>query len=140
MPERDLRIDRRMTYGDLRRYADTLDVTVCSDRLPAGVNGVYDEQTKTIVIDRSLRYTQKRCTLVHELVHWSYFDSSCVGLASTKAETRTRRLTARTLVPGKYLDMLGSEYDGEPALIANELNVTVGVLEDYWRLVYSRSD
>lgn len=140
MPERDLDIDPRMTYGDLRRYADTLDVTVCSGTLPKGVNGVYDESTGTIVIDRTLRYTQKRCTLVHELIHWSYHDLSCRPAMSSKAECRTRRLTAQTLVTGKYLDMLGDEYEGQPALIANDLNVTVSVLEDYWKLVYQRHE
>lgn len=138
MPERDLQIDPRMTYGDLRRYADTLDVTVCSDILPDGVNGLYDETTRTILIDRSLRYTQKRCTLVHELVHWSYSDRFCRPSLSMKAESRTKRITAQTLVPGKYLDLLGAEYDGEASLIAADLDVTVGILEDYRKLVLPR--
>ncbi len=136
MPGRDLSVDPGMTYGDLRRYADTLDVEVCSDILPRGVDGVYDEETRMIVIDRTLRYTQKRCTLVHELVHWSYHDRSCAPGLDAKAECRTRRLTAQMLVPGKYLDMLGDEYEGDETHIANDLNVTVGVLRDYVRLVY----
>lgn len=138
MPERDLSLDYRMTYGDLRRYTDTLDVEVCSDILPRGVNGIYDEFTRMIIIDRTLRYTQKRCTLVHELMHWSYYDLACSPGLDVKAECRTRRLTAQVLVPGKYLDMLGDEYEGQPALIANDLNITVSVLEDYWKLVYPR--
>jgi Zn-dependent peptidase ImmA (M78 family) len=138
MPERDFHIDCSMTYGDMRRYADALDVTICSDILPMGIKGIYDESLRMIVIDRSLSYTQKRCTLVHELYHWEHFDKSCNPLTDTRAENRTRRLTAQLLVPLKRLDLVDAEYEGDAILIANEMNVTLQVLRDYKELVLDR--
>jgi Zn-dependent peptidase ImmA (M78 family) len=135
MPERDLDIDPRMTYGDLRRYADTLDVTVCSGPLPKGIDGVYDEGTGTIVIDRTLRYTQKRCTLVHELVHWSHGDSACVPVIHMRIENRTRRETATLLVSPTDYALAETMYEGDVALIALELDVTEQVVKDYQELV-----
>ena len=41
-----------MTYGQMRNYADTLNVTISSALLPAGMPGFYDETTRTILIDR----------------------------------------------------------------------------------------
>ena len=38
--------------------------------------GFYDETTRTILIDRQLIYCQKRCTLVHELIHWQHTDAT----------------------------------------------------------------
>ena len=43
-----------MTYGQMRRYADTLNVTIGSALLPEGMTGFYDEATRTILIDRQL--------------------------------------------------------------------------------------
>ncbi|MCX8646280.1 hypothetical protein J3T92_06630, partial [Bifidobacterium sp. B4081] len=33
-----------------------------------------------ILIDRSMTYTQKRCTLVHELIHWQHADNTRTGV------------------------------------------------------------
>lgn len=135
MPERDLDIDPRMTYGDLRRYADTLDVTVCSGPLPKGIDGVYDEGTGTIVIDRTLRYTQKRCTLTHELVHWAHGDDSCNGIMGARMEHRTRRETAALLLSPVEYASAENVYEGDVVLMAAELNVTIQVVKDYQELV-----
>jgi Zn-dependent peptidase ImmA (M78 family) len=135
MTERDLDIDPRMTYGDLRRYAETLDVTVCSGPLTKGINGVYDEGTGTIVIDRTLRYTQKRCTLVHELVHWSHGDDTCNGVMGARMERRTRRETATMLVSPDDYALAETMFDGDVAHIAAELDVTCQVVKDYRDMV-----
>lgn len=139
MQEREFQIDPHMSYGDLRRYADTLDVTVSSDTLPTGINGIYSEPVRTILIDRNTSYTQKRCTLVHELVHWSYWDGSCDPRNLPKCETRTRRLTAQMLIPMKDAERLGEEYEGELSPIAAELDVTIQVLRDYQSLVLPKT-
>jgi Zn-dependent peptidase ImmA (M78 family) len=135
MQEREFHIDPHMTYGDLRRYADSLDVTVSSATLPKGINGIYSEPVRTVLIDRNTSYTQKRCTLVHELVHWSYWDGGCDAQRGSKCESRTRRITAQMLIPFKDAERLGEEYEGELSPIASELNVTVQVLMDYQSLV-----
>jgi len=138
MPERDFHIDSSMTYGDMRRYADMLDVTICSDLLPQGIEGIYDEALRMIVIDRSLDYTQKRCTLVHELVHWSHGDDSCNGIMGARMERRTRRETAALLIPQIEYATLENIYDGEAYPMAAELNVTEQVLRDYKELILDR--
>ena len=138
MPERDFHIDSSMTYGDMRRYADMLDVTICSDLLPQGIEGIYDEALRMIVIDRSLDYTQKRCTLVHELVHWSHGDDSCNGVMGARMERRTRRETAALLIPQLEYATLENIYEGEAYLMAAELNVTEQVLRDYKELILDR--
>lgn len=65
----DLPIDRRMTYGAMRRAIVGLPVTVSSAILPDGLWGCYDAENHVILIDRRLTYAAKRCTLVHELLH-----------------------------------------------------------------------
>ncbi|WP_232348595.1 MULTISPECIES: hypothetical protein [Bifidobacterium] len=47
-------------------------MTISSVLLPAGMPDFYDEATRTILIDMQLIYCQKRCTLVHELIHWQH--------------------------------------------------------------------
>ena len=73
----DLPIDRRMTYGAMRRAIIGLPVTVSSAILPDGLWGCYDNENNVILIDRRLTYTAKRCTLVHELLHWRHGDTGC---------------------------------------------------------------
>lgn len=73
----DLPIDRRMTYGAMRRAIVGLPVTVSSAILPDGLWGCYDASTDVILIDRRLTYTAKRCVLTHELLHWKHGDTGC---------------------------------------------------------------
>lgn len=73
----DLPISRDMTYGAMRRAIVGLPVTVSSAILPNGLWGCYDNETRVILIDRRLTYTAKRCTLVHELLHWKHGDTGC---------------------------------------------------------------
>ena len=72
MTARDLTPIRGLSYGDMRRFADSLGVAVCSRSLPGELEGFYHAPTNLIVIDRSMDYTMKRCTLTHELVHWGF--------------------------------------------------------------------
>lgn len=138
MRGRELHIDSHMTYGDLRRYAATLDVTICSELLAPGINGFYSEAVRTIIIDRSMSYTQKRCTLVHELTHWSHGDCRCVGIMHERCENRARRETAMTLIPVSDYALLEREYEGEPFQIAMELDVTKQIIDDYRALAIPR--
>lgn len=133
-----LSIRSDMTYGELRNYAAQLGVTVFSDHLPKGVNGIYDDIYRAIVIDRDVTYRVKRCALVHELIHWSYRDDACNGHTSNKYEIRTRRETARLLIPTKRYESIGDEYCGEGHLMAIDLDVTMQVLTDYKELVLDR--
>lgn len=125
----DLPIDRRMTYGAMRRAIVGLPVTVSSAILPGGLWGCYDNETRVILIDRRLTYTAKRCTLVHELLHWKHGDIGCSNDRS-KLERRARRQTALLLVDPAELALLERMYEHEWQ-IADELDITTQVLEDY---------
>lgn len=132
----DLPIDRRMTYGAMRRAITGLPVTVSSAILPDGLWGCYDDATEVILIDRRLTYTAKRCTLVHELLHWKHGDDGCANDRS-KQERRRRTQTALLLVDSVELALLERmyEYDWQ---IADELDITTQVLEDYRQVMAER--
>ena len=132
----DLPIDRRMTYGAMRRAITGLPVTVSSAILPDGLWGCYDDATEVILIDRRLTYTAKRCTLVHELRHWMHGDEGCANDRS-KQERRWRTQTALLLVDSVELALLERmyEYDWQ---IADELDITTQVLEDYRQVMAER--
>lgn len=126
----DLPIDRRMTYGAMRRAIVGLPVTVSSAILPDGLWGCYDAATEVILIDRRLTHTAKRCTLVHELLHWRHGDTGCSN-NSSKLERRARQQTARLLIDPAELALVERMYDDDLWSIAEELNVTTQVLTDY---------
>lgn len=126
----DLPIDRCMTYGAMRRAIIGLPVTVSSAILPDGLWGCYDATTGVILIDRRLTYTAKRCTLVHELLHWRHGDDGCSNDRS-RQERRTRTQTALLLIDPIELAALERMYDDDLWSIAEELNVTTQVLTDY---------
>lgn len=126
----DLPIDRRMTYGAMRRAIIGLPVTVSSAILPDGLWGCYDNENNVILIDRRLTYTAKRCTLVHELLHWRHGDTGCSN-DSSKLERRARRETALTLIDPLHYGMLEQMYEGNSWNISQELEVTQQVLGDF---------
>lgn len=132
----DLPIDRRMTYGAMRRAITGLPVTVSSAILPDGLWGCYDDATEVILIDRRLTYTAKRCTLVHELLHWKHGDDGCANDRS-KQERRCRTQTALLLVDQVELALLERMYEYEWQ-IADELDITTQVLEDYRQVMAER--
>ena len=137
MTARDLTPIRGLSYGDMRRFADSLGVAVCSRSLPGELEGFYHAPTNLIVIDRNMDYTMKRCTLTHELIHWSHGDSTCVPVIHTRIENRTRRETAALLVSPTDYALAETMYEGDVAHIAAELNVTEQVIRDYQDLVLS---
>ena len=129
----DLPISRDMTYGAMRRAIVGLPVTVSSAILPDGLWGCYDASNSVILIDRRLTYTAKRCVLTHELLHWKHGDTGCSNDCSndrSKQERRCRTQTALLLVNPTTLALLERIYEYEWQ-IADELNVTTQVLEDY---------
>lgn len=124
-----------LTYGELRRLADSLGIDVWSQRLPVGVCGYYDDGNGVIVVEREQTYRRKRCALVHELVHWSHRDVRCGWLSDDRDERRTRRETARLLVDDDEYRTAEMMYDGDLCAMAMELDVTRQVIGDYRSLV-----
>ncbi|MGL4941432.1 MAG: ImmA/IrrE family metallo-endopeptidase [Bifidobacterium asteroides] len=124
-------LESTMTYGQMRKYADNLDVHIGSAYLPQGKNGYYNEDEHTILIDRRLLYCQKRCTLVHELIHWQHADNTRTGIYGSRIEHRTRRETALKLIDPLEYRTAETMYEGDAYQIACELDVTLQVIQDY---------
>lgn len=129
-----------LTYGQMRTVVDHLPVHVGSANLPKGMQGAYEEATQTIVIDRNLIYAQKRCTLVHELIHWKYGDCQCDSFNMKRAERRARKETALMLVDLVDYATAESIYDGDVYCIACELGVTVQCVRDYQRYLKEQEE
>ena len=126
------------SYGQMRWAINDLPVQVKSAHLPDNVYGAYDESKQLILIDLGLTYTQKRCTLAHELIHWQYGDDTCVGHCGIKQELRARRCAAQLLVSVLEYELVERVFDGERFLMAAELGVTVDVVCDFQELVLPR--
>ena len=135
--ERTLPELSKMTYSQMRWLAARLGVSVASSEdMDDDTAGVYCETTQSILIDRNMTYRQKRCTLAHELVHWEHGDQACTPTLNTKAECRTRRETAMRLIRPTEYAAAEVLHDGHPAGIAEELEVTKQVLDDYRRILH----
>lgn len=93
-----LPLSPRMSYGQMRMalYQVAPDLHVASARLPGRLDGVYCLATNTVLIDRRITYTRKRCALVHELVHWQHGDDTSNGCRGGKNERRCRRFAKCT--------------------------------------------
>lgn len=126
-----------MTYGQMRLLASRLGIAVASSEdMDSDTAGIYCEETQSILIDRRMTYRQKRCALAHELVHWEHGDQACTPMLKTKAECRTRRETAMRLIrPAEYASA-EALYEGHAAGMADELEVTRQVLDDYRRILH----
>lgn len=126
----------QLTYGQMRNAILGLDVRVSSALLPDRTYGLYDESKRLILIDRRMTYTRKRCTLMHELVHWLHGDQTCTGVIGNRHERRTRPETARRLISPLEYATAETIWDGKPGLIAGELNVTQEIVEDYRSMLH----
>lgn len=133
---RILPITSAMTYGQMRRALTGYGPYIYSRHLPDPFMGLYDEELQAITIDISLSYTQKRCVLVHELMHWRHGDAACPGSPSSKIERRARRDTARFLIDPIEYAALEAIYEGNKYRMASELDLTVQIVEDYQNLLH----
>lgn len=95
------------------------------------MNGLYCDRLRLIVLHDRLNDRQRRCTLQHELIHAVRHDAGCGTLAGIRAEKRTRRQTAATLIDPLEYATAEAAYDGDTYLMSVELGVTTQVLEDY---------
>lgn len=129
-------------YGsmDWERMLEACDgvVRVVEVRLPDGVCGLYDESSQLVLVDAGMRDWQKRCTLVHELVHWSHGDYGCSPGVVCREEARARRETACLLVDAAAYASAEALTSGKVFPMACELGVTVQVVLDFQRVLASR--
>lgn len=98
--------------------------------------GEYDPITRTAYIDPTTSMEQRVCTLQHELIHAGHFDDGLRLLSRDKEECLTRKETALALInPVEYMHA-EELYEGEPYAMAQELRITVNVLQDYWHWLH----
>ena len=106
-----------------------LDLTIRTSQLPAGLMGLWDESTRTLWLDEGLSPPERRCTLVHELVHAERGDVPCGDSAlDARQERRVEREAARRLVGfGELIDVLRWAVNAAEA--AEVLGVDLATLE-----------
>ena len=124
-----------MGYEDLLAEASRLGVKVRERELSPGRCGCYYEPTRLIIIAETLPDFARRCTLAHELAHARHHDRGCDPNGS-KAERRARRETALRLINPTEYAIAEQMYEGDSYLIAQALDVTVQVIEDYKELLH----
>lgn len=125
-----------MNYDDLIAEAETLGVTVKERELTRGRCGCYYDPSRLVIIDETLPDFARRCTLVHELVHARHHDRGCGTTYGAKAERRARRETALRLINPTEYATAERIYEGDSFLIAQALDVTVQVVEDYKEMLH----
>jgi hypothetical protein len=128
-------------------------LTITTALLPDGVKAYYYPEIDTIVLDARLSEAEKRCALMHELVHRALRDED--GLPEhfdRMQERRCREITARLLID---IFDLGDAlcWSDDPHEIADHLVVDTSTLDDrldpqsltldeagYLRLVRARAE
>lgn len=118
------------SYDELLSMAEAFDLDVREQPLRNGLCGLYANDLRIIVVDATMPEYQKRCTLVHEMVHAAHGDSSCNPYGKN-AEKRARRETALYLVDLVDYQSCEKVYGGDSCKIASELDVTKQVIDDF---------
>ena len=119
------------TSTDLTSEAQRMGVLIEDKDFDGTQCGEYDPDTRTAYIDPTMSMGQRVCTLQHELIHARHFDDGLRLLSRDKEECLTRKETALALI--NPVDYMHAEdlYGGEPYAMAQELRITVSVLQDY---------
>ena len=119
------------TWTDLTSEAQRMGVLIGDKEFDGTQCGEYDPDTRTAFIDPTMSVEQRVCTLQHELIHARHFDDGLRLLSRDKEECLTRKETAVGLI--NPVDYMHAEdlYGGEPYAMAQELRITVSVLQDY---------
>ena len=119
------------TWTDLTSEAQRMGVLIEDRDFDDTQCGEYDPDTRTAFIDPTMSVEQRVCTLQHELIHARHFDDGLRLLSREKEECLTRKGTALALInPVEYMHA-EELYEGEPYAMAQELRITVNVLQDY---------
>lgn len=93
--------------------------------LPDGLSGLTDGRSR-IWLDKRLDAIERRCALMHELVHIGHGHTGCQG---PRVERRVRHGSARRLIAFEQL-LEAHRWSQEPAELAEALTVTIDVLRD----------
>jgi hypothetical protein len=104
------------------------------DDSPGAPMGVANFAAQTVSIRRGMTYEQRRCTVLHELLHLDRGPALTTTVG--RDEDAVRRATARLMLPSTRVlgDALAWAHDEHEA--AEELSVDVGVLRDRLRWLH----
>lgn len=102
------------------------------ERLPAGVEGVWDLDQHTIWLKKGLPKPSGACTLAHELEHARRGD---VGHQDECVEEFINEKVALKFVDALTYMRLEKIYGCEPGMIAEELDLPRWVIEAWQRLL-----
>jgi Zn-dependent peptidase ImmA (M78 family) len=105
-------------------------LTITTALLPDGVKAYYYPEIDTIVLDERLSNAEKRCALMHELVHRAMQDDGDLPEhLDLVQERRCRAVTARSLIDIFDLgDAL--QWSDDPHELAEHLVVDIETLND----------
>lgn len=108
--------------------AEHNDLSLCITRLPAGERGRWYPDLHVIVIDEGLTQVERRCTLMHELVHRMRGDVHINDDRYLSRQEKSCHLTvARLLIPFSRL-YAAMQWGRDPHELAAELWVDVETL------------
>lgn len=110
--------------------ADALGIPVTTARLGADLLGLYDAERHAIALAEGLTPVERRCVLAHELGHAVHGHRS----GSPCNERVADAFAARLLVDPEALQR-AALWTHEPWELAEELDLTEGVVRDYLTLV-----
>lgn len=111
------------TWGLLRDLAPH--VSLFFAMLPDGLSGLTDGHSR-VWLDNRLDPAERRCALMHELVHVEHRHTGCQG---PRVERRVREETARRLISPTHL-LEAYRWTQHPAELAAELGATEAVVRD----------
>ena len=105
-------------------------MTITTHRLDDGTKGLWFPDHDTIVLDDRLTQAERRCTLMHELVHRARRDDPCLPPhLAEKQERACRERTARLLI--RLDDLIDALlWDQQPRALADALWVDEETLQD----------
>ena len=124
-----------VTVEELEEQARNAGIRIAEMPLGDDFMGFYANDKRLIVISSGLSAAQKRSTLAHELVHALNSDDGCGGRCGAITERRTREKAAMRLID--LVDYQAAEYayEGDTFLMAQDLEVTTQVLNDYRKII-----
>lgn len=120
------------SFEELCAEAAAQGIRVQETRLPAGLEGVWDPNQKTIWLKKRLPVASMACTLAHELEHARRGDT---GRQDEYVESFIDEKVALRFVDSEAYARLEEVYGCEPGVIAEELDLPRWVIEAWQRLL-----
>ena len=120
------------SYHDLLCIAHAMGLQVVEAIINDDRLGIYQHNRRRIILDERLNDNQKRVTLQHEIIHAEHWRDGIAQLMDHIAEEqKTRRETALRLIDPQEYANAEETYEACPYKIADELGVTVNIVNDY---------